>query len=391
METPAPARTGRRGVRRALIAVPVALAVLTGAAYATTAIMDVPPPHTLYKVQTTEPSRWGDLFPARTVAAAEEPSPLEPTAWTAPETVPWEGGTIPFEEFLTTTHTNAFIVLRDGKIGYEWYRDGVTDSTPLSSWSMAKSVVSLLVGQAIERGELAEDDRLTDLLPELKTDGDYAKITIRDLLDMASGVDVSENYKVYWPFTGTARMYLTHDLPGFVADHRAVSYTPGSRATYRSVDTQILGLVLTRVTGRPLADLLSDRIWRPLGAEHPATWNLDHPDGTEKAYCCLNATARDYARLGRLILNNGSSATTQIIPPAWITRISTPSPHKITDWGYSAQWWHPSGSTTDFSALGIHGQYLYINPPTRTVIVKLSDHGTEQDEQSTFTAFRSLP
>ncbi|GAB2857216.1 hypothetical protein GCM10022221_66010 [Actinocorallia aurea] len=383
---------GRRAARRALIAVPVTLALLAGGAFAATAIMDVPPPHTLYKINSAVPSRWGDLFPARTISAAAQPVPLASAPAPLPGTVPWKGGQVTVEEFLAATHTNAFVVLRDGKIAHEWYRDGVSADTRMSSWSMAKSVVSLLVGQAIERGELAEDDRLTDLLPELRTGGAYDTITVAHLLDMASGIGISENYHRYWPFTGTARMYLARDLPGFVADHRDLAFAPGSRSDYRSADTQILGLLLTRVTGEPVADLLAERIWSPIGAESSATWNLDHPDGTEKAYCCLNATARDFARLGRLVLDDGQSpAGEQIIPKAWITRIATPSAHKIGDWGYSAQWWHPSGGDgTDYSALGIYGQYTYLSPSTGTVIVKLSDHGTEQDEQDTFDVLRAI-
>lgn len=403
-QTPAPApavsdaptrprpRRGRRAVRRALIAVPTSLALLAGAAYAATAVMNVPPPHTLYKVQTTAPSRWGTVFPARTVPAAERPVPLAAAPAPLPDTVPWKGGRIIVERFLDTTRTNAFLVLRDGKITYEWYRDGVTADTRLSSWSMAKSVVSLLVGQAVGRGELSEDDRVTDLLPQLRTGGKYDTITVRDLLDMASGIDVSENYNEYWPFTGTARMYLTRDLPGFAEDHRDLSFTPGSRAEYRSIDTQILGLVLARATGQPLTTSLAQRIWQPIGAEHAATWNLDRPDGTEKSFCCLNATARDYARLGRLVLDRGRTADgTQVVPEQWITRIATPAPHKIDGWGYSAQWWHPSGGDgADYSAIGVYGQYIYVNPEARTVIVKLSDYGTEQDEKETIEVFRAL-
>ena len=113
---------------------------------------------------------------------------------------------------------------------------------------MSKSLVSLLVGQAIARGKLRESDRLVDLLPELKTGGDYDKVTVRDLLDMRSGVFVAENYRPYWPFTGAARMYLTRDLPGFIARNREMEFTPGSATAYRSVDTQLLGMALTRAT-----------------------------------------------------------------------------------------------------------------------------------------------
>lgn len=390
---PKPGKRTRRQrfVRRALVAVPAALVVLVLVAYATTAIFNVPPPHTLFRVETAKPSRWGDLFPARPVQAPAQAIPLDTAARDLPQTIPWKGGQIDLAQFLDTTRTNAFIVLHDGKITYEWYHDGITAGTKLSSWSAAKSVVSLLVGQAIERHELSEDDHLVQLLPELRTGGDYDKITVRDLLDMASGVDVSENYDQWRPFVGTAGMYLTHDLAGFVKDHRGVLYTPGSRASYRSVDTQLLGLILSKVTHRPLADLLAERIWQPIGAENTASWNLDRPGGTEKAFCCINATARDYARIGQLVLDNGRVGQRQVVPAAWITRIATPAAHVVDDWPYSAQWWHPPGATTtDYSAVGVYGQYIYVSPATRTVIVKLSDYGTEQDEQETINALRAL-
>ena len=121
-----------------------------------------------------------------------------------------------------------------------------------------------------------------DLLPELKTGGDYDKVTVRDLLDMRSGVFVAENYRPYWPFTGAARMYLTRDLPGFIARNREMEFTPGSATAYRSVDTQLLGMALTRATGSNLADLLARDIWQPIGAERPASWNLDRAGGTER-------------------------------------------------------------------------------------------------------------
>ena len=191
-----------------------------------------------------------------------------------PATVPWKGGQIAFDRFLELTHTNAFVILRDGKLAYEWYRPGVDARTPMSSWSMSKSLVSLLVGQAIARGKLRESDRLVDLLPELKTGGDYDKVTVRDLLDMRSGVFVAENYRPYWPFTGAARMYLTRDLPGFIARNREMEFTPGSATAYRSVDTQLLGMALTRATGSNLADLLARDIWQPSApsGRPPGTW-----------------------------------------------------------------------------------------------------------------------
>ncbi|MEV8626172.1 serine hydrolase [Streptomyces sp. NPDC051079] len=380
-----------RRTGRAAAGTGIALTLLAGSTYAATALMDVPAPHDLARLQSTQPSRQGDRFPARTVTTASTTSELPASPQPAPRTVPWKGGSLPFEQFLETTHTNAFVVLQDGKITHEWYADGVTADTRMSSWSMAKSLVSLLVGQAVQRGELSEEDRLVDLLPELRTGGAYDTVTVRHLLDMSSGIDVDENYKPWWPFTGTARMLLTRDLPAFVRDHRSVTYAPGSQATYRSVDTQMLGLVLSRVEGRPLAEILGERLWGPMGATRTATWNLDRDGGTEKAFCCVNATARDFARVGQLVLDRGRAGGRQVIPEQWIDRLSTPTPHSIDGWGYSAQWWHPTGGNgKDFSAIGVYGQYTYVDPVSRTVIVKLSDHGTQQDEQETIDALRSI-
>ncbi|MFJ7387859.1 serine hydrolase, partial [Rhodococcus erythropolis] len=113
--------------------------------------------------------------------------------------------------------------------------------------------------------------------------------------------------------------------------------------------------------------------------------------GEEKAFCCINATARDFAKIGKLVMDGGMVDGTSVVPAEWITRISTPAPNLVDEWGYSAQWWHPSGgSGQDFSAIGVYGQYIYIDPVTQTVIVKLSDHGAEQDEQQTIDVFRAL-
>ncbi len=374
---------------RWLVTIGVVITTLVLGSYIGTAAMKVPPPGDLVRLQTTAPSRQGDVFAARTVAAGTS-SALVSTPRSLPGEVPWKGGTLPVSRFLSTTETNAFVVLQDGAVAHEWYRDGVGASTRMSSWSVAKSLVSLMIGQAIGRGELSEDDRLVDLVPSLRVGGTaYDHITVRQLLDMTAGVDVSENYNEYWPFTGTARLFLTTDLPGFVKSHREVTYPPGTRGSYLSVNTQLLGMILAEVTGTPLSSLLSEGIWKPVGAERSATWNLDREGGIEKAFCCVNAVARDFARVGQLVLDSGAAAGRQVVPEEWITRIATPAEHKVDDWGYSAQWWHPAPGP-DFSAIGIHGQYIYVNPETRTVIVKLSDYGTEQDELETFLAMRAI-
>ncbi|MEU2102972.1 MULTISPECIES: serine hydrolase domain-containing protein [unclassified Nocardia] len=382
-------RPGRYAVRTAAVLLTV-VAVLLGAAFAATAVLHIPSPPTLLRLMTDPPSAQGELFESRTVAASPTPRPLPIAPRPLPDRVPWKGSRVPIAEFLAATHTNSFLVLRGGARTHEWYRDGFSATTRQSSWSVAKSVVSLLTGRAIAAGRLHEDDRLVQILPELTTGGPYDSVTIRDLLDMASGVDVAENYNKYWPLTGTARMYLTEDLAGFVRDRQGLRFPPGSAGEYRSVDTQLLGMALARVAGLPLSELLERELWAPIGAEDDARWNLDRAGGQEKAFCCLNATARDFAKIGQVVLDGGRAGDAQIVPPAWIERIRTPV-RRVGEWPYGAQWWHPTGGDgADLTAVGVYGQYVYVDPPSGTVIVKLSDHGTTQDEQETIEVFRAI-
>lgn len=365
--------------------------VLGVGSYLGTRIMKIPSPIDLVKLETTEPSRQGDLFAARTIAASNTPITFSTGTADLPADVPWKGERVSLDTFLASTHSRALVILQDGTLVKEWYADGVDSDTQMSSWSVAKSVISLLIGQSIDRGNLTEDDRLVDLVPELKSGNDYDDITVRDLLDMTAGVSVSENYNPLWPFTGTARMFLSTDLPGFLKDNRKVDFAPGSKGEYLSVNTQLLGTILAKVEGKSVSALLSERLWNPMGATNSATWNLDTEGGVEKSFCCFNATALDFAHLGQLVLNDGKVADQQVVPADWIKRIATPAEHPVSDWGYSAQWWHPIGGLgLDYSAIGIYGQYIYVNPTTRTVIVKLSDHGTEQDELETIDVMRSL-
>lgn len=183
---------------------------------------------------------------------------------------------------LSATHTNAFLVTQDGVLVHEWYRPGFDRATRFPSWSVAKSVVSLLVGRAIAAGRLAETDHVSALLPDLRKDAVFGRITVRDLLDMTSGLAVPENYDPWNPLVGTARMYLTRDLRAFVREHAVLSAKPGSRGQYRSIDTEVLGLILAQIHGKPLADLLAEAIWTPMGAEAEATWNLDRPGGPRR-------------------------------------------------------------------------------------------------------------
>jgi CubicO group peptidase (beta-lactamase class C family) len=386
-DSPASTRRGRRWAVTAALGA----AAMAGSAWTAAALINVPDPVTLAALAVIEPSAIGTWFPSRIVQAPPRARDLPSQPRPILDHVAWKGRTVPLLDMLAATHTNAFLVVQDGVLVHEWQRPGTGPATLFPSWSVAKSIVSLLVGAAVARGQLAETDRVSTLLPDLKNGAVFGQITVRNLLDMASGIAVPENYDPRHPLTGTAGMYLTRDIAGFVRDNAHLAFKPGSQGRYRSIDTELLGLILARVEGKPLADILSERIWKPMGAQADATWNLDRPGGIEKAFCCINATARDFARLGLLVADQGRAGGNRIIPARWIDRILTPARRAVDGWQYSAQWWHaPGGSDSDISAIGVYGQYVYVNQDTGTVIVKLSDHGAEQDEVDTLSVMQAI-
>jgi CubicO group peptidase (beta-lactamase class C family) len=171
-------------------------------------------------------------------------------------------------------------------------------------------------------------------------------------------------------------MYASTDVDWFLMHNRMMKEEPGTFAEYRSVDTQMLGMIVKKVTGKSLVDFFSENVWQKVGAADVATWNVDRVGGTEKAFCCFNATARDYALVGAELIKPTSS----IISNAWLTRISTPSVTLDYGWGYGAQVWHPFAGIN--LMLGLHGQFVWMDPTQKTVIVKLSDEPTSSDGRS---------
>jgi CubicO group peptidase (beta-lactamase class C family) len=150
-------------------------------------------------------------------------------------------------------------------------------------------------------------------------------VTVQTLLDMQSGVGVSDNYPTGPAGWGVAiaQMYATTDIDWFMKNNRKMAFEPGSKSEYRSVDTMMIGMIIKAITGERVADYFSENVWKPIGAKYPATWNVDRVGGTEKTFCCFNATARDYARVGLAVINGGQAGAKQIIDPAWLKRMTT--------------------------------------------------------------------
>lgn len=354
----------------------ISLFILYLALFGLTRAIRYPEPIAAIKLGLAPASKTPDLMPYHVIKGA----PSDESAWVLGEQeeiteVMWQGKKVPFQEFLDATQTNAFLVIRDGKITYEKYLNGKTESTVLPSYSVAKTMTSLVIGQLIDEGTLDESDTFVSLLPEFKAGTSFDKVTIKDLLDMNSGIGVSDNYPSGPSGWGVAiaQMYATTDMNFFLDNNRKMREEPGTYPEYRSVNTQMLGLIIQKVTGHKLADEFSDRIWKRIRADYDATWNVDKVGGHEKAFCCFNATARDYARVGQAVM----SGSPDIASPSWTQRLSTPVVKLDYGWGYGAQMWHPYVGVN--LMLGLHGQYIYQDKAWNTVIVKLSDMPTSSD------------
>ncbi len=275
------------------------------------------------------------------------------------------------DRFLPNTKTVAFLVIHRDTIRYENYFEGYNDTAWVASFSMAKSFTSALAGIAVEEGHISSiDDPITKYIPEMKSQV-WQSVTVKHVLEMTTGVKHQENY--FNPFAGVARSYYGRHLERQV-HHLKQERPAGERWGYKSINTQLLGEIVVRATGRNLTDYLQEKIWTPLGMEHPASWSLDQRrNGREKAFCCLNATARDFAKFGRLYLHNGNWEGQQVVPEDWVKASTELNSEEGSYWGYGYQWWIPSKDGA-YAAEGHLGQFIYVHPAHDLVIVRLGQN-----------------
>ena len=367
----------------------IVIVALYLALFGLTRVIHYPEPIAAIKLGLAPASKTPDLMPSHAIVAA--PSSFAPWQKGAAETlgeVTYRDEKLSFQKFLDTTHSNAFLVIRDGKITHEYYKDQAFAKTRLPSYSVGKAMTSLVVGQLIDQGKISESDTFVKYFPEYKTGGSFDKITIQQLLDMQSGVGVSDNYPSGPSGWGVAiaQMYASTDIPWFLKHNRKMDFEPGKESIYRSVDPQMMGMIIQKVTGQSVSDYFTANIWQQVGADFDATWNVDRVGGYEKTFCCFNAVARDYARIGQLVLDKGVVPfdKQQVISSSWMKRITSPVTRLDYGWGYGAYFWHPYQGVS--LMLGLHGQFVYIDIPNNTVIVKLSDEPTDTDNLSPYVA-----
>jgi CubicO group peptidase (beta-lactamase class C family) len=317
------------------------------------------------------------LFTTRTVARAGPVWQLPRRDAAMAVSYQFGGQTRSQDDFYERTYTNALAVMKDGRLVFELYRNGSDDRTRFMSWSMAKSITSTLVGIALSEGRIKSlDDPIDRYLPELK-DGAYRGVTIRQVLQMRSGVDYEERYDFENPGVA-ARNHenaLVQNVQRFADPARTIgrAHAPGSTFAYKTIDTAVLGWLIERVAGTNVASYMASRIWEPLGAEADGFFIMDGPPGVGREFtgAGYNATLRDYARFGQMILDGGRANGRQIVPAAWLREASAPAAAEGPQGGYGYQWWTVPGSDA-FYALGLQGQFIYVDPATRTVVIKLS-------------------
>lgn len=273
---------------------------------------------------------------------------------------------------LENFQTVAFLIVKNDSIAYERYWDGYSDSSLSNSFSIAKSIIGILVGIAIDEGKIKSINQPVGDFVAKFAKGENAQLTIRHLLMMSSGLDWDENYSSLT--SQTTEAYYGKKLYKQISDLNVVN-PPGKVFDYMSCNTQLLGFVLKKATGKTIAEYASEKLWTPMNAMHSGEWSLDRKDGREKAYCCFYSNARDFARIGKLYLNSGRWNGKQIVSEKYVLESLTQAP--ILDNGqlnknYGYQWWLKEQEGHDiFYARGILGQYIIVIPDKKIIIVRL--------------------
>ncbi|MDF2437070.1 MAG: serine hydrolase [Bacteroidota bacterium] len=289
----------------------------------------------------------------------------------------YNGYKFSFDSFLLKRNTLAFLIIQDDTIRYEKYFNNFNASSQVPSFSIAKAVTSTLVGCAIDDGYIKSvEEPITNYIPELKCRA-FDKVKIKHLLQMTSGIAFSEDF--YHLRKSNVEYYYGINIRKKVCKLK-LKFEPGKKFEYSSVNAELLGVVLERaLETKSVTEYLQERIWHPLGMEFDATWSLDRErNGVEKTFCCLNARARDYAKLGRLYMNEGNWNGRQVVSKEWIKACTTIDTTEGSAWNYQHQWWIASDKG-DFYARGMLGQYVYVNPAKKLIIVRLGQKGSGVD------------
>jgi CubicO group peptidase (beta-lactamase class C family) len=341
--------------------------------------------------------RMPDLVPTSKMAPSSAPLHFPTTDMTdLPDAYVFDRQVRSVEDFFVETDTAALLVIRDGAICYERYALTGGPEVPWLSMSVAKSVISALVGIAVEEGDITSIDEPINDYVRVNPGSAYDGVSIKDVLQMSSGARWSEDYND--PASDIYRLAASMGDGGTLEEFVATMVRdndPGRVCRYNSGDTQALGQLVVSATGRSITDYMQVKLVEPLGISSPAYWLVDSA-GMEVAFAGLVMTARDYAKFGELYRNGGAQRGNQIVPEPWVRASLTADAGHLRpgqpivgshrfELGYGYQWWLPAGDSGEFSAIGVYNQFMFVDPANEAVIVKLSAnraYGTTDDESS---------
>jgi len=268
----------------------------------------------------------------------------------------------------------AYLVIKDGEILYEEYWDGYSDQSLSNSFSAGKTIVSLLIGIAIDEGFIKNiNQKVKDFIPAFDSP-ENKNLSIRNLLTMSSGLNWEEAYSS--PFSMTTEAYYGTDLRSLIKSLKVVKQ-PGKQFEYLSGNTEVLAMIVQAATGRSISDYASEKIWRKIGAVNDALWSLDSEDGMEKAYCCFNTNVRDFARFGQLVLNQGTWDSTQIVSWDYLEQATSPASYLLDEDGKNLEYYGLQYWIIDYKGMkipymrGILGQYVFPIKEKNAVVVRL--------------------
>jgi CubicO group peptidase (beta-lactamase class C family) len=322
-------------------------------------------------------SHFGAKFPSRVATRADTPSVWRRAEQELALTYSYQATNHDLPDYLSRHPATGLLIARGDTILFEHYQYARTDRDQLLSQSMAKTIVSMLVGIAVREGAIRSIDQpASDYVPAL-AGSEIGKTPIRALLHMASGIAFKEVYDAPGDSQRLNLMLFTRANPGpaqAVAMFNTREEPPDTRFHYAGIDTEVLGLVVTQAVKMPLTDYMRTRIWQPMGAEADAAWTVD-TTGQETAFCCINAVLRDWARVGMMLAHDGAWNGKQIVPRQWVLDATTAqAPFQVPGvatrfYGYGYQIWLLPGPGRQFALLGIHGQTIFVDPVSKLVLV----------------------
>jgi len=312
-------------------------------------------------------SHLDEIFPHNRLSRAESSLPLAAAAGETKLGYRFENQSWTLDDFLAHQRVTGLLVIKDGAVLFERYQYDRKPEDRFISHSMAKSIVSLAVGMVLAEGRIASlDDLISKYVPKLAGSA-YGETSIRSALRMSSGVQFSEIYDGKDDLT---KFVIARSREGSIPALRQFETREaeqGTRFHYASSETLLLSVLIREVAGTSLSQYLTTRLWQPMGAEADATWSIS-TDGTESAFGNFNATLRDYGRFGMFAMNGGIAGSDRVLPDGWMADASTPKTLKDgTPLDYGYLWWPMSDG--NYRAVGIFGQFIYINPTKQIVIV----------------------